>query len=209
MGEFLFFPYNGNSLEALSCLSSSDIFIGFIDDDQEKQGTEKYGYRIFSRDAINKYPKSKILAVPGNPNNFILRQQIIDSLNIPRKRFARVIHPNSIVSKIAEIGFNVLIMGGVVITSNAKIGNHICILPNSVIHHDCKIGDYCLIGSSVTIAGNTIINENCYIGSGSNIINDIEIGEKSMVGLGTNLIRSFPKYSIIVGNPSRVIGKTI
>lgn len=209
MNEFLFFPYNGNTIEALDCLGSEDIFIGFIDDDKKKQGIERYGYNIFDRDIINKYPKSKILAAPGNSDNFITRQGIINSLNLPQKRFARIIHPKSSVSKLAEIGFNVLIMSGVVITSNVRIGNHICILPNSVVHHDSVIENYCLIGAGVNIAGNTVIHENCYIGSGSNIINGIEIGEKSLVGLGTNVIKIYPKYSKIIGNPSRIIGKTL
>jgi len=209
MKDLLIFPYNGNALEAVDCIKYKYKLIGFIDDDKKKHGVQKNGFEVFSRDILYKYPKAKILAVPGNPLNYKFRQDIINNLKIQQDRFVTLIHPRACVSKFANIGFNVLIMAGVIITSNVVIGNHVCILPNTVIHHDDIIEDYCLIGSCVTIAGGTIIRKNCYIGSGSNIINGIEIGEKTLVGLGSNVINSIKAFSKAVGNPARVIGTII
>lgn len=205
MENLLIFPYNGNALEAVDCIGSNYNLIGFIDDDIEKHGVQKNGFEVFSRDILYKYPKVKLLAVPGNPLNYKFRQTIIDDLKIPHDRFATLIHSRACISKFVNIGFNVLIMAGVIITSNVVIGNHVCILPNTVIHHDDIIEDYCLIGSSVTVAGGTVLRKNCYIGSGSNIINNIEIGEKTLVGLGSNVINSIKAFSKAVGNPARII----
>ena len=200
------FPFNGNGLEALACVDDNQFnFIGFIDDTKEKQGKNKLGFTVFSRDILNEYPDFKILAVPGSPTSYKFRKQIIDELNISTEKFATVIHPNATVSKFASIGFNTLIMSGVVITSNGKIGNHVCILPNSVLHHDSIIEDYTLVGSNVCIAGNTIIGNNCYVGSGSNIINGITIGDNTIIGLGSNIIKSVDANLKIAGNPARII----
>ena len=209
MKKLLIFPYNGNGLEAVNCISSEFELIGFIDDTPEKQGKQKNGFTVYSRDALQKFQDALVLAVPGSSTSFPQRQSIIDSLNINKDRWATIIHPKASVSPLADIGYNTLIMAGAVITSNAVIGNHVCILPNSVIHHDCKIDDYCLIGSNIVIAGHVIINKNCYIGSGSNLINDIEIGETSLIGLGTNVIGSIPANSKAVGNPAKIIGNVI
>jgi sugar O-acyltransferase (sialic acid O-acetyltransferase NeuD family) len=207
MQKLLIFPFNGNAVEAIDCLKNSYELIGFIDDDSKKHGEQIYGYKVFGREIIKKIPDVKILAVPGSPLNYYQRERIINTLNIETNRFATVIHPKAVVSSCAKIGYNVLIMAGVVITSNAIIHNHICILPNSVIHHDTIIEDYCLIGSNVSIAGNTIIHKKCYIGTGTNIINGIEIGENTLVGLGTNVIKSLPADITAVGNPAKLIGK--
>jgi sugar O-acyltransferase (sialic acid O-acetyltransferase NeuD family) len=203
--KLLIFPFNGNGVEAMECIIGQYELIGFIDDTAEKQGITDFGVPVFDRRAIMKYKEARILAVPGGPSSYNLRMNIISGLKIPDERFAIIISPLASVSKMSKIGFNIIVMAGVVITSNAIIGNHVCILPNTVIHHDSLIGNYTLIGSNVTIAGNSTIGTNCYIGSGASIINSIEIGNNSLVGIGTNVIRSIPANSKVVGNPARQI----
>ncbi len=205
MTKLLIFPFNGNGIEALDCLGTNFELIGFVDDTKEKQGKHNLGFEVFPRTAINLYPEARVLAVPGSPISFRFRRQIIEGLQVPESRFATVIHPKSVISPLVKVGYNVLIMAGVVVTSNGVIGNHICILPNTVIHHNAVIGDYTLIGSNVTIAGSTKIGNNCYIGSGSSIINGVEIGSGTIIGLGTNVIKSLPDNSKVVGNPARKI----
>ena len=205
MKKLLIFPFNGNALEAIACISDQYDFIGFIDDSQEKQSIEFHGYRILSRKVLNDYPESEVLAIPGNPDNFKQRKEIINSLGIPTERFAKLFHPNSYISSLSFIGYNTLIMAGAVVTANSVIGNHVCILPGSVIHHDTRIGDYTLIGSNVSISGHTVIGNNCYIGSGSNIINNVTIGDNSLIGLGSNVISSVRENTRVAGNPARYI----
>jgi sugar O-acyltransferase (sialic acid O-acetyltransferase NeuD family) len=205
--KLLIFPFNGNGLEALSCLTNSDDFefIGFVDDTPEKQGKHEYGFTVYGREAFEKFKDAFVIAVPGSPTSFTERNNIISNLKLDKHRFTSIIHPKANISPLANIGYNVLIMAGVCITANATIGNHVCILPNTVIHHDAKVGDYTLIGSNATIAGNSEIGAKCYIGSGTSIINNISVGEKTLIGLGTNVIASIPSNSKAVGNPSRII----
>jgi sugar O-acyltransferase (sialic acid O-acetyltransferase NeuD family) len=205
MEKLLIFPFNGNGLEAIDCIPGQYELIGFIDDTPEKQGMTKFGVEVFGREIIGKYAEAKILAVPGSPQNFRQRQEIINGLHIPTNRLATVIHPKASISPLGSIGKNALLMSGVVVTSNAVIGDHVCILPNSVIHHDSFIGEWTLIGSNVAIAGHVSVGANCYIGSGSNVINGIQIGAGSLLGLGTNLIKSIPANSKVVGNPAKSI----
>jgi sugar O-acyltransferase (sialic acid O-acetyltransferase NeuD family) len=199
----LIFPCNGNGLEALDCLGERYEFIGFVDDTPEKQRDGAYGYPVLSRAALTQYPEAAVLAVPGGPASYRMRQQIVTGLGIEERRFARVIHPMARVSPLARLGHNVLLMAGVVVTSNAIIGSHVCILPNTVIHHDTTIGDWTLIGANVAIAGSVAVGENCYIGSGSNIRNNLRIGERALVGLGSNVVRAVAADSIVAGNPAR------
>lgn len=200
--KILLFPYSGTAIEALDCLSSDFELIGFISDNAEVIGNQAFGYTIFNRSIIDKEPEAKLLAFPGNPSNYLNREKIIESLNLPLERFATIIHQKAAVSPLADIGKNVLIMAGVVVTSNAKIGNHICILPNSVIHHDVVVDDFCLIAANATIAGNVNIGKNCYIGAASSIKNGLSIEAKSLIGIGSNVIKDVRDSAVMVGNPA-------
>jgi len=201
--SLLIFPRNGNGVEALDCLGAAWQFAGFVDDTPEKQGIDAFGHRVFGRTGFAEFPQARVLAVPGSVASYRSRKTVIEGLGLGSDRFSRVIHPGAHVSPLAQIGHNVLIMAGVVITSNAIIGNHVCILPNTVIHHDVTIGDWTLIGANVTIAGHTRVEQNCYIGSGSSIMNGLRLGECCLVGLGSNIIRSVAASAIVVGNPGR------
>jgi sugar O-acyltransferase (sialic acid O-acetyltransferase NeuD family) len=203
--QLLIFPCNGNGLEALACIGKDVEFLGFIDDTPEKKGTDVFGYKVFGREALTDFPDAKVLAVPGSPISYKVRDNIIQGLGIDTERYATVIHPKADISPLAKIGINVLIMAGVVVTSNAIIGNHVCILPNTVLHHDVVIDDYTLIGSNVTIAGSSRLGRNCYIGSGTSIINGITVGDKTLVGIGSNVIKTLPGDVKAIGNPSRIL----
>jgi len=203
MKKILFFPYNGNAMEAIECLDDNWEFIGFIDDNLFKLKKSYDGHPIYSRSVLDKYLESNILAVYGGPKTYINRKRVIESLNIPEERFATIIHPKALISNNVTVGKNTLIMGGVVVTSNAIIGNHVVILPNSVIHHDTVINDYSLVGSGVVISGNVTINNNCYIGSGSKIKNHLSIGSNTLVGIGSNVTNNFSDNLTIIGNPAK------
>ncbi|HEY6975843.1 MAG TPA: acetyltransferase, partial [Chitinophagaceae bacterium] len=182
-------------------------FIGFIDDDQNKKSEQ---YPLFSRKILKEYKEELfILAVPGSAASFRERKKIIDSLDIHYSRFITAIHSHASLGKNVKIGYNCLIMAGVVLTSNVQIDNHVCILPNTVIHHDSVVGEHTLIGSNVVIAGGTKIGQNCYIGSGTNIINGITVGNASLIGLGSNIIKSVTQHSKMAGNPAKDLNNKI
>jgi sugar O-acyltransferase (sialic acid O-acetyltransferase NeuD family) len=199
--KLVIFPFNGNGLEAVDCISFDDYeLIGFIDDDAQKESAQ---YDIHPREILQQFRELQILAVPGSASSFRKRKEIILSLGIASSRYITAIHPNASIGRNVSIGVNCLIMAGVVLTSNARINDHVCVLPNSVIHHDAVVDEFTLIGSNVVVAGGTTIGKSCYIGSGTNIINSISIGDESLVGLGSNILRSVTGKAKMVGNPAR------
>jgi sugar O-acyltransferase (sialic acid O-acetyltransferase NeuD family) len=203
--KLILFPFGGNALEAVDCLGDEFELIGFVDDAPEKHG--KCGeFEVHSRAFFDRYREARILAVPGSASSFRCRRDTIAGLGVPEQRFARVIHPRATVANRRNIGFNTLLMAGVVVTSNARVGNHVCVLPNSVIHHDAVIQDHALIGSNVTVAGHVVVGAQSYIGSGSTLIDHSRIGENALVGLGSNVIRPVPPGARVAGNPARELG---
>ena len=123
MEEILIFPFSGTAIEALDCFNEKQKCVGFISDNLEFQNTSYLGINIFSRKIFEELNKAKVLAVNGSPTSFLNRKEIIASLELNNERFCNIIHPGSTVGKNVKLGFNVLIMSGVVITANAEIGN--------------------------------------------------------------------------------------
>lgn len=205
--QLLLFPCNGNAIEALDAIGSAYEVIGFVDDQLEKQQSGWNGIPVYGREAFQRFPSAFVLAVPGSPTSFQLRNNIIADLGIAEHRWATVVHPSAQISKYAEVGFNTLIMAGVVCTASSKVGNHVCVLPNTVIHHDSAIGHYSLLGSGIVVAGYTTVGERCYIGSGTSIINNTTIGNGALIGIGSNVISAVPENAKFAGNPAKALTK--
>ncbi|GAC1663271.1 MAG: hypothetical protein NVS9B4_17850 [Candidatus Acidiferrum sp.] len=60
----------------------------------------------------------------------------------------------------------------------------------------------------VTQGGTITIEENCWVGYGAVVVcgtGELTIGRNSVVGANAVVTRSFPPYSIIAGNPARLV----
>ena len=204
MSDLLIFPFNGNGVEALACLGPSIRLIGFVDDTEEKLGEQTAG-TVFGRDAFDRHPDARVLAVPGSPHSFRDRRSIIDGLGLAPERFTTVVHPTASVSPLATVGRNVLLMANVVVTANAVIGDHVMVMPNTVIHHDVTIEELTIIGANVTIAGHVTVGRNAFLGSGTTVIDHIEIGACSLVGVGSTVIRPVATGTTVAGSPARLL----
>jgi len=59
-----------------------------------------------------------------------------------------------------------------------------------------------------TLGGRIVVEKNCWIGYGAVILcdsGDLTIGEHSVVGANAVVRKSVPPYSVIVGNPARLV----
>jgi len=195
--------FGGNAIDAIDTIENNYEIIGFIDDDPERQKLTFEGIPVYPRQVLEKYKDAKVITLIGSAANFRNREKIINDFKIAESRFATIIHPTAVVSRLAKIGRDVIVFAGTIVTANAIVGNHIFILPNSVIHHDVSVDDYTLIGANVTIAGHVKVGKCCYLGSASSIMNGINIGDRSMIGMAANVVRSVPPDSTMVGNPAK------
>jgi len=55
------------------------------------------------------------------------------------------------------------------------------------------------------IQGKVCLKKDCWLGSGCIILPNIIIGECSVVGAGAVVTKDVPAYSVVVGNPAKVI----
>lgn len=93
---------------------------------------------------------------------------------------------------------NELIIGrGVVISSDVLITNS---------DHTFEVIDTPIYMQPM-LTKKTAIGDNCFIGTGAKILAGTELGCQCIVGANSVVKGAFPDYSVIAGNPARVIKK--
>jgi acetyltransferase-like isoleucine patch superfamily enzyme len=102
-----------------------------------------------------------------------------------------------------QIGRNVMISAAKKITIGKK-----CLVSYNVsfLDHDHNfVADVSIFDSGITEAREIIIEDNCFIGAHSFILKGVHLGKQCVVGANSVVVDSFPDYSVIAGNPARLI----
>lgn len=125
------------------------------------------------------------------------------------------------------IGDNTKIGAFVEIQKNAEIGRNCKISSHSFICEGVEIQENVFIGHNVTFINDlypkattvsgelqveadwvcvrTIIEKNVSIGSSSTILCGVTVGENAIVGAGSVVTKNVEPYSIVAGNPARIL----
>jgi acetyltransferase-like isoleucine patch superfamily enzyme len=61
------------------------------------------------------------------------------------------------------------------------------------------------IASGTTSADQIEVGVNCFFGSGAVVIGNVTIGHGSVIGASTVVTKHIPPFSIVVGNPARIV----
>jgi len=121
-----------------------------------------------------------------------------------------------------EIGDNVCIWSNTVIDYGCKIGNNVKIHCNVYIPQFTIIEDGVFIAPGCTFANDLhpgcskymecmkgpVIRKGARIGANVTILPRVTVGMYSLVGAGSVITEDVPPYSVVVGNPARVLKKT-
>lgn len=91
---------------------------------------------------------------------------------------------------------------------------------------DIQIGDYCLttigckficsthiiddprmpyVTTGTTSHDSIYVGPNCFFGSGATVLGRVRVGHGSVIGADSVVMKDIPSFSIVVGNPARVI----
>jgi UDP-2-acetamido-3-amino-2,3-dideoxy-glucuronate N-acetyltransferase len=128
-----------------------------------------------------------------------------------------------------EIGDDVRIGTFVEIQKGARIGNRCKISSHTFICEGVELEDEVFVGHNVTFINDlhpratngkgalqgeadwecvpTRVKRGASIGSGSTLLCGVTIGERALVGAGSVVTKDVPAFTVVAGNPARVIKK--
>lgn len=130
----------------------------------------------------------------------------IESLNIPAKKFATLIHPSAIIPKgFCKIGEGVMMAPLSQLSPDTTIEDNCILLPNSFVGHDSTLKKFAHIATNAVVGANVVIGKACHIGSNSTIREKVKIGDYCLVGAGAVVLNEVPDNSIVVGNPAHIL----
>ncbi len=124
----------------------------------------------------------------------------------------------------AVIGSQCSLGQNVNIGNNVKIGDNVKIQNNVSVYEGVELEDYVFCGPSMVFTNikiprsefpqkgakyysKTIVRKSASIGANATIVCGVIIGEYSIIGSGAVITKDVPPFSLVVGNPGRVIGK--
>ncbi len=123
----------------------------------------------------------------------------------------------------ASIGKQCSIGQNVNIGNNVRIGNNVKIQNNVSIYEGVELEDNVFCGPSMVFTNikiprsefpqkgteyyaKTIVKKSASIGANATIVCGVIIGEYSLIGSGAVITKDVPPFSLVVGNPGRVVG---
>ncbi|MEW5676317.1 acetyltransferase [Flavobacterium enshiense] len=131
-----------------------------------------------------------------------IREKIANRI---QARYFVAVHPSAIISPSATVGEGSVVMPNAVINADSCIGKHCIINSGAIVEHDCVIADFVHVSPGAALAGNVTVGKGTQIGIGSCVIQGIIIGENVIVGAGTVVVKDIPDFSVVVGNPGKII----
>jgi sugar O-acyltransferase (sialic acid O-acetyltransferase NeuD family) len=179
--------------------------LGFIDDNEELHGKKINGYLVLGGlDWLKDHNDNNLECVCAI-GTCETRKQVVERLQKLGVNFCNAIHPSVIMSEFVELGNDVIICAGSILTVNIRIGDHVHIDTNCTVMHDAVIESYCRLNPGVKINGNNYLAEGAYIGTGATFIQGVSIGSWSTIGAGAVVIDSIPEKVVAIGVPAKVV----
>lgn len=142
-----------------------------------------------------------VLVAIGNNH---IRLARMEELHARGASLAKLVHPQAVVSRYAEIGPGSVVFAAAVVNAGAIVGPG-CILNTSCsVDHDCQLGRGVHISPGAHLAGGVVVGDASWLGIGSCVRQLSRIGSSVVVGAGAAVVDDVPDNVTVVGVPARV-----
>jgi acetyltransferase EpsM len=141
----------------------------------------------------------KLFISIGDP---IVRKQLSRQFQVEYPSF---VHASAVVYPSVKIGLGCHILPGALLDAEVILGNHCLVNNNATVSHNVTVGDYSHIAINAALSGGVKIGEGCLIGAGCVVLPEITIGNGVIVGAGAVVTKDLPDYSVVYGNPAKIV----
>ena len=110
-------------------------------------------------------------------------------------------HGDVILEDGASIGIGSIVMGPVLIGEGSACSQK-CFITGQSHHYEDISQNFLRQGVETE---QVVIGKNVWIGANSVILPGVKIGDNSVIGAGSTVIEDVPAYSLVAGNPAKII----
>jgi sugar O-acyltransferase (sialic acid O-acetyltransferase NeuD family) len=183
--------------------------VGFLDD-AKPTGGEHSGYPILGKlSDATRFDAHRFVNVIGSDTSYARRPRIVASTGLDAGHFATLVHPGASVSSRVRLGRGTYVNHGVSVGGGTVVGDHVALGPGAIVGHDSILEDFALIAPGAVISGFCRIGLACYVGAAAAIRQRVTVGDGALVGMGAVVLRDVLPGQTVVGNPARVLVRSI
>ena len=122
---------------------------------------------------------------------------------------------NTAIGSYCNLGKSVYIDETVVIGNRVKIQNGVSVFRGVTVEDDCFLGPHMVFTNDLTPRSfnhdfeiiKTQLKRGASVGANATLVCGITLGEYSMIGAGSVVTKDVPPYTLVIGNPGRVVGQ--
>jgi len=213
MKEMIFWGATGQAKVLRECMKHSGLKIAALFDNNENLGSQfpdvplYFGKKGFE-DWIQNNDSSQVgflVAIGGDRGKE--RVEIQEFLESQRLIPMIAQHPTAFVADNVKISGGSQILAHASVCVEAIIGRGCIINTGAIVDHECHLEDGVHICPGAHLAGCVNVGRYSTIGTGAVILPRTNIGEGVIVGAGAVVLEDVPQYTVVVGNPARVLRK--
>jgi sugar O-acyltransferase (sialic acid O-acetyltransferase NeuD family) len=192
-------------INAIKAKDQSFHFLGFIDNDESKWGTQFYGYPVLGgTDLVHRLSKEGTVFCNLITRDCLTRYETTKAIIERGGQLANIVHP-TVNLQMVRLGVGNYIQENAILQACVSVGNNSSISFGSLVGHETTVGSSVFIAHGCSISGKITIDDGVFVGAGATILPRISIGKWSIIGAGAVIIRDVEPFSVVVGNPGKII----
>lgn len=182
---------------------------GILENSRDKVGTMVCGIPVIGTDQdlsrfFDQGVKNAVIAI-GHMGDGSTRHRLAQQLRSIGFRLPAIIHPQAIVSPLAQIGDGTVVFAGAVVNPCAQIGENCIINTAAVVEHDVILGKGVHIAPRALLSGGVDVGEDTMVGMGSCVLQGRIVGKRCIIGAGSVVTHDVGDDETVVGIPARCI----
>jgi len=194
---------HGKVLAEAAALDSLHVLRGFLDDDEERWGTEWNGLPVLGgRERVSSLEEDAVVALGVGRNR--LRAEIARVIEAANRRLATLVHPTAVVARSVRLGEGTYVAPLAVLHSDGCVGRGCIVNTGAVVEHDCRLADFVHVSPRAALGGGAQVGEGAHVGMGALLVPGVSLGPWSILGAGAVMVRSLPGSVTAVGVPARI-----
>jgi acetyltransferase-like isoleucine patch superfamily enzyme len=145
--------------------------------------------------------RARLDVIPRTPNHERHRLSLGKNTLIETSSVVCTWHGDVVLKDGASIGIGSIVMGPVLLGENSACSLN-CLISGQSHRYEDVSKNFLKQGVETR---QVVIGKNVWIGANSVILPGVTIGDNSVIGAGSIVVKDVPPYSVVVGNPAKII----